>query len=75
MTEYERAIELANRVLDKPYIDPDGDICVLARQFLRAVELADKYKWQVRDTCQRAESAENCFQISAGVCRDQDADR
>ena len=38
MNEYEQAIQLANRVLDKPYIDPDGDICLLARQFLRAVE-------------------------------------
>lgn len=36
--EREEAIALANRVLDKPYIDPDSDICLLARQFLRALE-------------------------------------
>jgi hypothetical protein len=36
MTELEDAIRIANAVLDKPYIDPDGDICLLARQFLRA---------------------------------------
>lgn len=38
MGELIDALKLANRVLDKPYIDPDGDICVLARQFLRAYE-------------------------------------
>jgi hypothetical protein len=38
MDEKQEAIALANRVLDKPYIDPDGDICLLARQFLRAIE-------------------------------------
>jgi hypothetical protein len=38
MTERDEAIKLAHAVLDKPYIDPDGDICMLARQFLRAVE-------------------------------------
>jgi hypothetical protein len=38
MTEREEAIALAHRVLDKPYIDPDGDICLLARQLLRSEE-------------------------------------
>ena len=38
MGELIDALKLANRVLDKPYIDPDGDICMLARQFLRAYE-------------------------------------
>jgi hypothetical protein len=36
--EFADAIDLANRVLDKPWIDPDGDICLLARQFLRLVD-------------------------------------
>ena len=36
--ERKDAILLARRILDKPYIDPDGDICLLARQFLRAIE-------------------------------------
>lgn len=40
-TEYEQAIRLANKVLDKPYIDPDGDICMLARQFLCLVATVD----------------------------------
>lgn len=37
-SEYDDAIKLANTVLDKPFIDPDGDICLLARQFLRLVD-------------------------------------
>lgn len=41
MTERDDAIKLANRILDKPNIDPDGDICLLARQFLREVEQLD----------------------------------
>jgi hypothetical protein len=41
MTEKEEAVRLANAVLEKPYIDPDGDISVLARQFLRAREEID----------------------------------
>ena len=57
-TETEQAIALADRVLDRPYSDPDDDLAVLSRQFLRARLLVDKYKWQVRDTCTRAETAE-----------------
>jgi chromosome segregation ATPase len=38
LTERDHAMTLANRVLDKPYIDPDGDICLLARQFQRETE-------------------------------------
>ena len=41
MSEKEEAVRLANAVLEKPYIDPDGDISVLARQFLRAREEID----------------------------------
>lgn len=32
------AVKLANYVLDQPSNDPDGDICILARQFLRKRE-------------------------------------
>jgi hypothetical protein len=41
MTEKQQAFDLANAVLDKPYEDPDSDIAVLARQFLRAREEID----------------------------------
>jgi hypothetical protein len=43
-SERDDAIKLANAVLDKPYIDPDGDICMLARQFLRETERAENYR-------------------------------
>jgi hypothetical protein len=41
MTEKQQAFDLANAALDKPYEDPDSDIAVLARQFLRAREEID----------------------------------
>lgn len=47
MSEREDAIRLANAVLDKPHIDPDGDVCMLARQFLREIERGDK----AREVC------------------------
>ena len=37
-TEKELAVILANKVLDRPFGDPDDDLAVLARQFLRALE-------------------------------------
>jgi hypothetical protein len=36
--ERDRAVTLANRVLDNTGLDPDSDIVVLARQLLRAAE-------------------------------------
>lgn len=38
MNERDRAILLANKVLDHHNADPDDDLAVLARQFLRAIE-------------------------------------
>lgn len=38
MTEYEMAIKLADWILDRPYADPDDDLALLSRQFLRCVE-------------------------------------
>ena len=42
--ERDVAIALANRVLDRPGADPDDDLAVLARQFLRALERLGEYK-------------------------------
>ena len=39
--ERDRAIQLANKVLDRPNGDPDDDLATLARQFLRAIEATD----------------------------------
>lgn len=38
MDEREEATRFANAVLDSPGEDPDSDISVLARQFLRAID-------------------------------------
>lgn len=40
MTEYEEAIAIASSELDRPNADPDSDICILARNFLRSIEKA-----------------------------------
>lgn len=37
MSEREDAIRIANFILDRVNADPDGDLAVLARQFLRAI--------------------------------------
>ena len=38
MNEFDRAVVLANLVLDRPNADPDDDLAVLARQFTRMIE-------------------------------------
>lgn len=38
--EIELAVRLADKVLDRPYADPDDDLAMLARQFLRTLEAA-----------------------------------
>ena len=38
MTEKEEAIKLANKILDRISADPDDDLAMLSRQFLRALE-------------------------------------
>ena len=38
MSELRHAIEIADRILDRPNADPDQDIAVLARQLLRLLE-------------------------------------
>lgn len=41
MSESAHAFRLANRVLDDPSLDPDGGLCVLARELLQALERQD----------------------------------
>lgn len=36
--EHDLALAIADRILERPHADPDDDIAVLARQFLRAEE-------------------------------------
>lgn len=44
MSEHDDAKKLANAILDRPYADPDDDIAVLARNFLRAEECVEHAK-------------------------------
>lgn len=43
------AVLLADRILDDPNRDPDGDMSVLARQLLRALERLGEYTPIVED--------------------------
>ena len=38
LTEYEETLILAHRILDRSSADPDDELAMLSRQFLRAVE-------------------------------------
>lgn len=38
LSEKDRAIKLANTVLERPNADPDDDLVILSRQLLRALE-------------------------------------
>lgn len=62
--ERTQAIVVANRLLDEPYADPDDDLRMLARQFIRAVEtkaphatlndylaLVDSLEYHLRNAC------------------------
>lgn len=41
MTEFEESKLVASRVLDIPYEDPDSDRLMVARQFLRTLEILE----------------------------------
>jgi hypothetical protein len=49
-TEEEDAIILANKILDRINADPDDDLAMLARQFLRASARAEYWK-SLAETC------------------------
>ena len=42
LSEKDQAIRLANYILERPNGDPDDDLAVLSRQFLRALEHQEK---------------------------------
>jgi len=42
VSEKEQSVLLAKRFLEHPHLDPDSDICVLARQLLRREERLQK---------------------------------
>ena len=49
MTELEETVVLANRVLERPYADPDDDLAMLARQFIRLREAVAWHHGQKAD--------------------------
>lgn len=61
LTEYGEAIALAERLLDEPNADPDDDLHVLSRQFIRATERREKRTLasQVSDLACRAINLES----------------
>lgn len=50
--EKQYALGLANRLLDLPYADPDGDLCVLSRQLIRRTEEADKLREALKNSAE-----------------------
>ena len=42
--EYKEAVALANRILNETYADPDSDLSLLSRQFLRSIERLEAEK-------------------------------
>jgi hypothetical protein len=49
MTELEETILLANKILDRPGgADPDDDLAMLSRQFLRSREMENRLKTLLR---------------------------
>lgn len=42
--ERDLALRLANKVLDNASRDPDDDLSIMSRQFLRAVESSEYYR-------------------------------
>ena len=63
ISEEAQAMLLAERILDKPYIDPDGDICLLARQLLRAHEKIEALKQEAHRALFGAKAAETEMSI------------
>jgi hypothetical protein len=42
LSEKDQAVRLANAILENPSVDPDSDLAVLSRQFLRALKYSDR---------------------------------
>ncbi len=49
MSEKADTIKLANKILEDPHADPDDDLAMLSRQFLRALETIEAQHKQLRE--------------------------
>lgn len=56
------AMALADKLLDEPMADPDDDLRVLARQFLRTEDLAERYRWLAADADRAAQLLSDAYQ-------------
>jgi hypothetical protein len=59
MTERERALKLAEQVLDSPNADPDSELMLLARQLQRSEQRCQRLEEEIRRT--RTEERERNF--------------
>jgi hypothetical protein len=69
--EHEQAIKLANIVLERPSGDPDDDLAVLSRQFLRATERAATHE----EALLNERAREDCRRIYEMSCAWADASK
>lgn len=65
--EFQRAKQIANDILDRPYADPDDDKAILSRQFLRTVSSPAPALATFSDEFHQAK------RIAAGTIDDSDA--
>jgi hypothetical protein len=64
MTELEETILLANKIFDRPGgADPDDDLAMLSRQFLRSQEMENQLKALLTRAADALEKLERCFLV------------
>lgn len=56
-TEYDDTVRLANKILDRPNADPDDDLAMLSRQFLRQVETVKRLRGEKAELLAACKSA------------------
>ena len=64
MTEAEKAIKLADKILDRPTGDPDDDLAVLSRQLLRALETISKLTLALQGVCQSEFASRKSYELA-----------
>ena len=67
MNEKHRALAFASQFLDQPNADPDSGICVVSRQFGRALEEIDRLKAdaeRLKQTLRAAMNVAECIRPS-----------
>jgi len=47
MSEFDETVKLAKKLMEEPYADPDDDLRMLSRQFLRALEKVSRLETEL----------------------------